>query len=116
MSTREQAVDTALAFFDSGAFRDRLAALVAIPSTLQDPDHEKDVWRYLEEGIRPWVERMGFTVAVHPNPRAGFGPILIAERIEDPAYRTVLTYGHSVAIREHLWYDFFHAKSATYAG
>lgn len=99
MSTREDAVSAALGFFDSGAFRDRLAALVAIPSTLQDPDHEKDVWRYLEEAIRPWVERMGFTASIHPNPKPGFGPILIAERIEDPAYRTVLTYGHGDTVR-----------------
>jgi hypothetical protein len=28
---------------------------------------------------------MGFTVAVHDNPREGFGPILTAERIEDAA-------------------------------
>lgn len=99
MSTREDAVAAALGFFDSGAFRDRLAGLVAIPSTLQDPDHERDVWRYLDEAIRPWVEGMGFTVQVHPNPKPGFGPILVAERIEDPAYRTVLTYGHGDTVR-----------------
>jgi acetylornithine deacetylase/succinyl-diaminopimelate desuccinylase-like protein len=99
MSTREQAVATALAFFDSGAFRDRLAELVAIPSTLQDADHEKDVWRYLEQAIRPWVERLGFTATIHPNPKPGFGPILTAERIENPAFRTVLTYGHGDTVR-----------------
>ncbi len=98
MSTREQAIEAALAFFDSGAFRDRLAELVAIPSTLQDPDHEQDVWRYLEQAIRPWVERLGFTAAIHPNPKPGFGPILVAERIENPAFRTVLTYGYGNAI------------------
>ncbi len=99
MSTRDQAIEAALSFFDTGAFRDRLAELVAIPSTLQDPAHEADVWRYLEEAIRPWVERMGFTATIHPNPKPGFGPILTAERIEDPSYRTVITYGHGDTVR-----------------
>ena len=40
------------------------------------------VARYLGGAIRPWLERMGFTVAIHPNPAPGFGPILSAERIE----------------------------------
>jgi acetylornithine deacetylase/succinyl-diaminopimelate desuccinylase-like protein len=66
---------------------------------LQDPEHEADVWRYLEEAIRPWVERMGFTATIHPNPKPGFGPILTAERIEDPAFRTVITYGHGDTVR-----------------
>jgi acetylornithine deacetylase/succinyl-diaminopimelate desuccinylase-like protein len=99
MGTREGAIARTLQFFDSGDFRDRLAGFVAIPSTSQDPGHEADVQRYLQDAIRPWLERMGFTVAVHPNPRAGFGPILTAERIEDPARPTVLTYGHGDTVR-----------------
>jgi acetylornithine deacetylase/succinyl-diaminopimelate desuccinylase-like protein len=99
MGTREGAIAQALQFFDGGQFRDRLAGLVAIPSTSQDPGHEADVRRYLEDGIRPWLERLGFTVAVHPNPRPGFGPILTAERIEDPKHPTVLTYGHGDTVR-----------------
>src|SRR6201994_4566613 len=82
MGTREAAVATAVRFFDGGGFRERLARLVAIPSTSQDPGHEADVQRYLDEGIRPWLERMGFSVEIHPNPQAGFGPILFAERLE----------------------------------
>jgi acetylornithine deacetylase/succinyl-diaminopimelate desuccinylase-like protein len=98
MGTREGAIARALDFFDSNGFRGRLAELVAIPSTSQDPGHEADVQRYLAEAIQPWLERLGFTVAIHPNPREGFGPILTAERIEDPAYRTILTYGHGQCI------------------
>jgi acetylornithine deacetylase/succinyl-diaminopimelate desuccinylase-like protein len=99
MSSRDHAISSALAFFDAGGFRDRLAALVAIPSTMQDPAFEKDVWRYLKEAIEPWVTRMGFKATIHPNPREGFGPIMVAERIEDPSYRTVLTYGHGDTVR-----------------
>ena len=50
MGTREGAVVRALEFFDSDGFRDRLAELVAIPSTSQDPGHEADVQRYLDGG------------------------------------------------------------------
>ena len=99
MTTRDHAMSTALAFFDAGGFRDRLAGLVAIPSTMQDPAFEKDVWRYLQEAIAPWVERMGFKATIHPNPRPGFGPIMVAERIEDPSFRTILTYGHGDTVR-----------------
>jgi len=105
MATRERAIARALAAFDDGGFRDRLAALVAIPSTSQDPNHRADVRRYLENGIRPWLERMGFTVTIHPNPEQGFGPILTAERMEDPSRPTVLTYGHGDTVRglENQW-------------
>jgi len=93
MATREGAITRALEFFDGNGFRDRLTDLVAV-STPQDPGHEADVQRYLDQAIRPWLEPLGFSVAVHANPRAGFGPILTAERIEDAARPTVLTYGH----------------------
>lgn len=99
MGSRAGAMERSLGVFDGGAFRARLAELVAIPSTSQDPGHEADVRRYLESGIRPWLERMGFTVAVHDNPEQGFGPILTAERIEPEATRTVLTYGHGDTVR-----------------
>jgi acetylornithine deacetylase/succinyl-diaminopimelate desuccinylase-like protein len=98
MGSRDGAVARAQAFFDNG-FAERLSALVAIPSTSQDPGHEADVRRYLEEGIRPWLERMGFSVAIHPNPTTSGYPILTAERIEDPARPTVLTYGHGDTVR-----------------
>ena len=99
MTSRDAAIASARQFFDDGGFRDRLAALVAIPSTSQDPGHEADVWRYLEGGILPWIERMGFSATIHANPTPGFGPILTAERIEDPARPTVLTYGHGDTVR-----------------
>jgi acetylornithine deacetylase/succinyl-diaminopimelate desuccinylase-like protein len=99
MASREGAVGRAREFFDSNGFRNRLAELVTIPSTSQDPDHAADVERYLADAIQPWLERLGFSVAIHPNPRPGFGPILTATRIEDPALPTVLTYGHGDTVR-----------------
>jgi len=99
MASRDGAVARALAFFDSSGFRDRLADLVAIPSTSQDPGHDADVQRYLEAAMRPWLQRLGFDVTIHPNPRPGFGPILTAERHEDASRPTVLTYGHGDTVR-----------------
>ena len=118
MSSRETAVTQALAFFDAGKFRDRLAELVAIPSTSQDPGHEPDVRRYLEHGIAPMLARMGFASTVHDNPRPGFGPILTAERIEDPTYKTVLTYGHGDTVRglEDQWDEGLNPWVLTEAG
>lgn len=97
--SREAAIAYAAQLFDSGAFRNRLSELVAIPSTSQDPTHAADVLRYLGEAIQPWLEQLGFSTAIHPNPVAGFGPILTATRIEDPALPTVLTYGHGDTVR-----------------
>src|SRR5580692_8095098 len=105
MASRDGAIARAHGYFDRGEFRTRLAELVAIPSTSQDPGHEAHVDRYLRAAIQPWLEWMGFKVAVHLNPRAGFGPILVAERIEDASLPTVLTYGHGDTVRglEEQW-------------
>lgn len=57
MASRDGAIGRALEFFDGNGFRDRLAALVAIPSTSQDPAHLPDVERYLGDAIQPWLRR-----------------------------------------------------------
>jgi acetylornithine deacetylase/succinyl-diaminopimelate desuccinylase-like protein len=109
MASRDGALARALTVFDSNGFRDRLAELVAIPSTSQDPRHEADVQRYLAGAIKPWLERMGFAVEIHPNPHPGFGPILLAERLEGADRPTVLTYGHGDTVRglDEQWRDGF---------
>jgi len=99
MGTREGAIARAGAFFDAGGFRERLAQLVAIPSTSQDPAHAPALRQYLDDAIRPWLATLGFTVSVHDNPVAGFGPILLAERSEGVGLPTVLTYGHGDTVR-----------------
>ena len=99
MGTRAGAIGRALEYFDGNGFRDQLSELVAIRSTSQDPGHEADVRRYLDEAISPWLERMGFSVSIHANPCDGFGPILTAERLEDVARPTILTYGHGDTVR-----------------
>ncbi len=99
MNDRNAALARAAAIFDGGAFRDRLAGLLAYRSTSQDPGHDADLRRYLEEGLRPWVEGMGFAVTIHDNPEPGFGPILTGSRIEDPSRPTLLLYGHGDTVR-----------------
>jgi acetylornithine deacetylase/succinyl-diaminopimelate desuccinylase-like protein len=99
MPTREGALARAATFFDSGRFKALLTDLVAIPSTAQEEGREADLDRYLNGAIRPWLERLGFAVQVRPNPLEGFGPILTAIRVEDPARPTVLLYGHGDTVR-----------------
>jgi acetylornithine deacetylase/succinyl-diaminopimelate desuccinylase-like protein len=99
MATREGALARASTFFDDGGFKSLLSDLVAIPSTAQEEGREADLDRYLNGAIRPWLETLGFTVQVRPNPREGFGPILTGIRIEDAARPTVLLYGHGDTVR-----------------
>jgi acetylornithine deacetylase/succinyl-diaminopimelate desuccinylase-like protein len=98
MGDRQGAIDRATSFFDGGGFEARLAELVAIKSTSQDPEFAAELPRYLEEGMRPLLDRLGFTYSILPNPVAGSGPILLAERIEGDGL-TVITYGHGDTVR-----------------
>lgn len=99
MGSRDGAIARALAAFDDGEFEDRLARLVAIRSTSQDPGHEAELRRYLEDGLRDWLVKLGFEVAIHDNPVPGAGPILIATRIENECSTRVITYGHGDTVR-----------------
>ncbi len=97
--SRDAALARAAQLFDDGTFKDRLAKLVAIPSTSQDPEGQPHLRRYLAEGIEPWLRTMGFEVSIHDNPEPGYGPILTAQRIEHPQNRCVLLYGHGDTVR-----------------
>lgn len=98
MTTRKTAIAAAETYFDSGAFLDDLARLVAIPSESQNPQAAPHLIRYLDAAMIPMLAALGFTCRTHPNP-AGGAPFLLAARIEDPALPTVLTYGHGDVIR-----------------
>ena len=99
MATRDGALARAAASFDDGTLKARLAALVAVPSSSQEPGREATLHDYLAGQITPWVERLGFSARIHANPLPGFGPILTAERLEDPARPTILLYGHGDTVR-----------------
>ena len=94
MDQRTAAVDLAGQRFDSGAFEQRLARLVAVKSTSHDRGFLSEMERYVTDEMTPWLKQMGFTVEVHPNSVEGIGPILFAERTEAPDLPCVVTYGH----------------------
>ncbi len=91
--TKAGAIGRALQEFDEGGFEARLHELVAVQSTSQDPACAAALQGYLDDAISPWLQRMGFSVEMHPNPKPGHGPILLAIRREDTG-PTILTYGH----------------------
>jgi acetylornithine deacetylase/succinyl-diaminopimelate desuccinylase-like protein len=103
--SRAQAIAGAERYFDEGRFLADLARRVAIPTESQNPARAAELSAYLEDEIAESLERMGFSCRIMPNPTGKHGPFLIAERIEDPAAPTVLTYGHGDVIRgqEEQW-------------
>ena len=98
-AARGSAIGRACRYFDEGHFQADLAGLVAFETESQNPAQKPELWRYLREAMRPRLEASGFSCEVFDNPDPRGGPILIGERIEDPALETVLTYGHGDVIR-----------------
>lgn len=99
MSSREHALDLARAHFDSGHFARDLARRVAFRTESQEPAGGPRLRAYLDDELMPTVLALGFRGAVHDNPVAGAGPLLMATRHEDDALPTVLLYGHGDVIR-----------------
>ncbi|MGH0002192.1 M20 family metallopeptidase [Pseudovibrio ascidiaceicola] len=99
MSSRNEAIQRAETYFDSGAFLTDLARLIAIPTESQEPYQKHQLMRYLKEEMRPLLERLGFKTHIFDNPNPIGGPFLFGERIEDPSFPTVLTYGHGDVVR-----------------
>jgi acetylornithine deacetylase/succinyl-diaminopimelate desuccinylase-like protein len=96
--SRERAISHAERYFDEGGFFADLARRVAIPTESQNPARREELARYLEGEMKPSLERLGFSCRILENPK-GAGPFLVAERVEDPALVTVLSYGHGDVIR-----------------
>jgi acetylornithine deacetylase/succinyl-diaminopimelate desuccinylase-like protein len=105
--TRQSAIEDAEAAFDNGAYLKDLKNLVSYPTESQDPESGPVLRSYLDEAMTPWLEGMGYQCQVLDNPQTDFGPFLQAERIEDPALPTVLTYGHGDVVggQEGRWQD-----------
>jgi acetylornithine deacetylase/succinyl-diaminopimelate desuccinylase-like protein len=95
---RQAALDRAAAVYDSGSFLAELAQLIAIPTQSQEASAAPYLAAYLTEHLRPKLEQMGFVAEVLVNPAAA-GPLLLAERLEDPDLPTVLIYGHGDVVR-----------------
>ncbi len=97
--SREAALASAAEHFDSGAFMEDLRRRVAIRTESQDPKQLSELYRYLTVEIGPSLESQGYRSRVFDNPDPRGGPFLVAERIEDPALPTLLTYGHGDVVR-----------------
>lgn len=105
--SRIAAIRRAEAYFDDGGFITDLARRVAIPSTSQEPERAGALVDYLCGELQPVLEGLGYGCRLLDNPVEGIGPMLFAERIEDPEAVTVLTYGHGDTVRgqDELWRD-----------
>jgi acetylornithine deacetylase/succinyl-diaminopimelate desuccinylase-like protein len=95
---RQSALERAARHYDGGVFLSELARLVAVPSESEKPRGAPYLAFYLTGHMRPMLEKMGFVCEVLVNPALG-GPLLLAERVEDPDLPTVLIYGHGDVVR-----------------
>jgi len=98
--SRDAVIGRSLDYFDDdqGYWAD-LARRVAIPTECQKPERPPDLYRYLDEEMRTCFEAMGYDCRVYDNPFDGFGPVLLATRMEDETLPTVLGYGHGDVVR-----------------
>ncbi len=98
-SDRSAAQTRATDHFDSGAFFTWLETLVACPSESQDPSQHAALHSYLNDILPPLLAPLEAQIEIFDNPDPQGGPLLLAERIEDPALPTVFSYGHGDVIR-----------------
>lgn len=97
--SRQDAINRATAYFETGQLQTDLAKLVAFETESQNPEKRPELRRYLDAAITPRLTALGFECVVHDNPDPSGGPLLVGTRIEDPALTTILTYGHGDVIR-----------------
>ena len=103
--SRTGAIARAHAHFDDGSFLTELRRRVAIPSSSQEPERAAALEAYLRDEMAPALAPLGFSTHIFENPRGEGPPFLAAERVEDPAFVTVLVYGHGDTVRgfDDLW-------------
>src|SRR6202451_4746383 len=101
--SRAGATARAQAAFDDGRFLADLTRRVAIASTSQEAARAGALRAYLDDEMVPALTPLGFTCRILDNPPGP--PALVAERIENPAFVTVLVYGHgdTIAGQGALW-------------
>ncbi len=106
-SQRRAILSRAEAYFDDGSFLTDLTRLVAIRSESQDTSKAPHLMDYLTDAIEPMLRGMDFHTQIFDNPLPGGAPLLVGSRIEDPALKTVLIYGHGDVCnpQEGAWRD-----------
>lgn len=98
-SQRKEAIAKSQAYFDQGGLLGDLQRRVAFHTESQEPGQAATHLAYFQQEIMPSLERMGFHCRVLDNPVAPLAPFLLAERHEDKALPTVLSYGHTDVVR-----------------
>jgi acetylornithine deacetylase/succinyl-diaminopimelate desuccinylase-like protein len=99
MASRASALKRTDAYLENGGFLEELGRMVAFETESQEPEKRQELRRYLDEEIAPKLAGLGFDCRVMDNPADVQIPLLFAQRIEDPAFETVLIYGHGDVIR-----------------
>ncbi|WP_153099409.1 M20 family metallopeptidase [Paraburkholderia hayleyella] len=97
--TRNTAIELAERYFDDGHFVADLKRRVAWRTESQHPECGPILQAYLQDEMAPALRELGFVSTLHANPVASGGPFLVAQRMEDPAWPTVLIYGHGDVVR-----------------
>ncbi|MDM9561391.1 M20 family metallopeptidase [Bordetella petrii] len=97
--TRSEAISSAVQQFDDGRFLATLARRIAYQTESEEPAQAAAQHAYLREELAPLLQRLGFSLTIHPNPAGVDLPLLVAQRIEDPDLPTVLMYGHADVVR-----------------
>ena len=96
---RVSAIQQIEQYFDHDEFFSELSRRVKVRTESQIPDQQVNLFKYLEDEIAASLVDLGFRYTIEQNPIEGGGPVLIAERVEDPSFTTVLTYGHGDVVR-----------------
>jgi len=97
---RQRAINSARRYMDEGHFEAELETRVRIRTESQKKgDSLTLLHHYLDDNIVPAFADIGFHCKKYENPIPGYGPILLATRIEDTAYSTVLGYGHGDVVQ-----------------
>jgi acetylornithine deacetylase/succinyl-diaminopimelate desuccinylase-like protein len=102
--SREAAIAAAVALFDDGTVERDLRRRVARPTVSREPGRRPELVAYVEAELAHVFQGMGLACEIWENGIAP-GPVLFAERLEDPEALTVLMYGHGdvVAGLEAQW-------------
>lgn len=95
MVSRQELLEKAGQFVDSGELFNELSQLVARQTVSSSPEYRVEINAYLDEILRERFEAMGFTVTMDLNWRGSGNSFLIATRIESRQLPTVLCYGHA---------------------
>lgn len=104
---RKTAIQRAEEFFNSGRFFDLLSDLVAEDTGSREDTRKPQMVAYLESRMKSWLEKMDFKCRMVENPAEPCAPFLIARRVENPEFKTILIYGHgdTVPAMDGQWKD-----------